>query len=383
MVESKVKQFKDRIRKLSPNQVVEIIEKESINYADIFALKLQDEKVLEKWLYQNKVVNLYTLTYVRDEKDGRMKAKQVKNSKVRPTSNGQQQIMYMIDLAKRYDSRSLMDIVDKAIKMTISKAAAGEAYYYVENPESEGKKKVMELDFDELASKYLKLPREMQSKDAILAFFESDEITENLVDSGYALAKLLMTEFDKKLTPRDIKKLVNYINSRLVRMEEKIIAIGDKGITNQADSLIEKLNKGEAVHEWELDRVINNLKKCNSDVRHALKAKYNRELSRYFRLLKPIYDKHELDANDKNHELAELYVDLTKTYDIINDDYYVEMSRKHDRQIAELEKHMKAGNYQKAQPFKKSKFNIVEILDKMPVVSGGRGVADRDDDDVM
>jgi len=213
----------------------------------------------------------------------------------------------------------------------------------------------------------------------LLSFFENEEITNSLFDSGYSIAKTLMTEYEDELLDDEITKLVTYIYSRLERMEEQIINIEKPAFTKKVDQMIKGYKEGKETTLESVEQTIKKLQDCNSDVRHNLKAKYNRELSRYFKLLKPYYKKHELDADDVNHELAELYVDLAKTYEIINDETYVNASRKHDAQIVELNGILKQLKPSTKKTEKKKKFSVIDIWDNDRLSSIPRGgVADRD-----
>lgn len=361
MANNNEKKFYERISKLPVDTVVDIIKNEAINYGDVFAKRLGQNKDLEKWLFQHKTVNTYQTIYVRNE-EGHMKHKNVQTTKVRPTSNGHDQICYLIDLANKYDSFELLEVINKALPLIIAKTVNEDAYFKVEDVRNEAKKTVMEVDFREIGIKYLQLPLYMQDKNVLLSFFEHEDITSSLIDNGYTMAKILITEFGDELLDEEINKLTTYIYSRLERMEEQIISIDQPALTRKADELISK-SKLCHLDTTEIKQTINELKKCDSDVRHNLKAKYNRELSRYFKLLKPIYEKHELDADDINDELADLYLDLNKTYEIINDELYVNQSRKHDEQIKQLEiiltKEIKG-----AKTPAKKKFSVVDIWDR-------------------
>lgn len=338
MVKTKYQDFKDRSDNMSVRLLIETIEKEEINYGDILAEKLSDETALRKWIFDYKKVSTFQTQYRRNA-EGRMEGYIVESGKVRPTSDGKTQLIYLLNMAKKYNSTKLASVVNNIARMLIEDAI-NEGHYYKTDVSGKAVKVVVSHDFSEVLENYLQLPEEMISGTTLIKFLQHDSIASTLnKKDGYSALKIL-TNKNKKYDADELKKIVGYVDGRLVRMEEQMISLDDKALDKKVRKTLQYIVDGKSVSQPDIIKLIESLEKCNSDVRHNYKAKYNHELNRYFKMFKNYNQMYEIHGKAKFRPFAELYSDLGKTYEIVNDQQFVDASRRNDKYIDILNKYL-------------------------------------------
>jgi len=331
MIKTKYQEFKERSQNMSVKNLIETIEKEEINYGDILADKLSDQNVLNKWLFDHKKVSTFSTQYKRNA-EGRMEGFLVESGKVRPTSDGKAQLIYLLKMARKYDSEKLANVANYVTKMLIEDAI-NEGHYFRTDASGKAAKVVVSHDFSEVLENYLQLPDEMIWGSTLLKFLQNDSISSTLNKKDGYIALKMLTSKDRKYDVDELKKIVGYVDGRLVRMEEQMISLDDRTLDKKVRKTLQAIVDDKSVLQPDIVKLLESLEKCNSEVRHNYKAKYNHELNRYFKMFKSYNQMYEIYGKAKYRPFAELYSDLGKTYEIVNDQQFVESSRRNDKYI--------------------------------------------------
>lgn len=336
MIESKTQEFKNRVKDLSVGSLIQAIKKEEINYGDILAEKLKDEKELKRWLFDYKKVNTYQTQYRRNA-EGRMEAYSVESGKVRPTSDGKEHAIYLLKMAKKYGSEALAEIANKVIVMLIDESV-NEGHYYKTEATGNALKQVVSQNFSEVLSNYLNLDYSMMQYETLLKFLQHDSVASQLSKAdGYNALKILTNNpWGNSYSSDELKKIVGYVDGRLMRMEEQMISLNDKPLEKKVRQILQTIVDNKCVDLDVLKKVTYDLEQRDSEVRHNYKAKYNHELNRYFKMFKNYNQLYEMFGKAKYRVFSELYSDLEKTYDFVNDQEFVDATRRTDKYIKML-----------------------------------------------